>query len=278
MSTSKAGIGMGLAGLLFACQSTQSAVPPPPGAPERQAQVSDRGARDMPATASLPLTKASAAGMDTAQLARALLGESFSMPLTGHELNKSTFADGPLGSVYLFPAGRTVGADLCRRDALVVRLVPVEGLTAETSRRDAPVRKESVGEKLQIALAPGCTLPKGGRFAWVQDATWEQAAAALRHLAALQRKARGTGELGATLRCTDEWNGDRCAGGPKAVLARLPLHQVFIVQEKGEAGRRAWEFAVMPQEPGQPFWDVELEDKAGGLPELRMHWGAPAPF
>jgi hypothetical protein len=245
-------------------------------APDAAQERGARPASDLIAPA--PLTRAQAERMDTAALAQALLGKKAAAGFVGHGLNDSIFPGGPLPSVHLFPRPRPVGLDLCRRDSLAVRLVPVEGDGAGTSRRDAPVKKESVGEKPQIALAPGCALPEGGRFAWVQSAGWEQAAAALRHLAALQRKARGTGRPGATLRCTDAWNGERCVGGPEAALARLPLHRVSIVQVKGEAGKSVWEFAVTPQDPGQPFWDVELEDKAGGMPELRMHWGAPAPF
>jgi hypothetical protein len=254
-----------LAGLVTSCASADGAAHRP---------ATGLAGEAAPATF---ITRATAARMATAQLARTLLDGGAAAPMVGHELRGSAFPEGPLGGVAFFPPARPSGSELCRRDTLLVSLAPVEGESAGTSRRDAPVRKQSVRQTPQIALAPGCRLRRGGHFAWVQNSSWEEAAAALQRLAALQREARKGGGAGVALRCSSELDAGRCAGGAQAVLAQLPLHRMFIVQPRDEAKRAAWTFTVMPAGPGQPFWAVELADGGAGGADLHMRWELPAP-
>jgi hypothetical protein len=228
------------------------------------------------------LTRASAARMATAELAELLFGPGAATQMTHHELADPIFPGGPLRGIRFFAHPQPLGKDLCRRDNFYVSLGSPSIRSAQNTREDLPVTKEQVMESLQIAFAPGCRLKPDGFFAHVQDAASVEAATALRRLTAIQQRAKSAEPLPLELRCTSELAENPCGAGARAVLARLPLHQIFIIQSldrDGDETTKGWKFSVMPEGPGnKPFWKVVLDDTSGRQPTIRMAWDIPAPF
>lgn len=228
------------------------------------------------------LTRASAARMTTAELAELLFGPGAAVQMTHHEVADPIFPGGPLRGIRFFAHPRPLGRDFCRRDNFYVSLRPPSSRSTQNGREELAVIKEQVSEGFQIALAPDCRLKSDGFFAHVQNAVSVEGATALRRLAAIQQWAKTTGPLPVELRCTSELAENLCGRNSRAVLAGLPLHQIFIIESlygDGDDTTTGWEFSVMPEGPGEkPFWNVVLKEGSGQPTEVRMNWRIPAPF
>jgi hypothetical protein len=217
--------------------------------------------------------------MTTAQLARQLLGPGAAVQMTHHELAEPVFSGGPLRGIRFFARPQPLGKDLCWRDNFYVSLKAPPSRAAQASGADLPVTKEQVSKSFQIALAPRCRLKPAGYFAHAQEVSAQEAATALRRLAAIQQAAKSTRPLLVALRCTSELSTNPCGKNPRTVLASLPLHQIFVIDPLKNDGNSGWAFSVMPEGPGdKPFWEIVLEEGRSRRPELRMNWRIPAPF
>lgn len=73
------------------------------------------------------------------------------------------------------------------------------------------------------------------------------------------------------IRCRSELQGFRCPRNAEAVLAELPLSQIYWIGRDYET--RDLIFGATDGEPGDPMWDIRLTDNRLDL--LRR---IPAPF
>ncbi len=222
------------------------------------------------------LTRASVARMRTPELARRLLPSPLATQMVSHEVGEPIFAGGPLRSIRFFARPAPLGDDLCRRESVYVALQVVGGSNAENSRQDVPVQFEgAMPAKTQIAIAPGCRLEAGGFFAWVQpERAFDSATRAFRRLLSFRERAQSVASFPVSVTCTSETQEKVCNGSTRALLARLPLHQTYLIEPRG-AG---WKFAVMPNGPGQHYWEVILAQNGATGQKVALTWRVPAPF
>ena len=218
------------------------------------------------------LTHALASRMTTAQLARLLLPDQPADRFVSHEVRKSSPHGEPLGTINFFHRPVPIGADLCRRDVTNAYFQPYG---AWEPGKDSPVRFTRSGSAVQMAVAPRCRLKEGGYFGWVQpEGVDELAPQALRRLVALQAIVKAGRQLPIKVVCQSEDDAKACDKTASALIAALPLDRIFIIQPD----QSGWAFSVMPDGPGQLYWNVTIHPEGIVGEQVVMRWGRPAPF
>lgn len=173
------------------------------------------------------------------------------------------FRDSPFPgnySIRFYSRVEPFGDGLCRRHGYYIGM-------SDDHPRGAPVPQE------ELAIAQDCALVPADGFAHVQPAAaLDAAATTLRWLKDRQR--RGGAER---ILCRhSQFAPNPCARGAAHTLKALPLDRIFVV-DRGQAPG-AWNIAVMPEGPGQLFYDVTLERGDRSEPVITIEWKAPAPF
>ncbi|MEM9965575.1 MAG: hypothetical protein AAGC58_09530 [Asticcacaulis sp.] len=176
----------------------------------------------------------------------------------------------PPSHVRLYARGESATSRVCRRTSYRVSLRSVAGLTPAQYGEQIVLEVGHISSSVQIGLSQGevCTDLPSERFAYVQGRTLTEAIEALEWLASLQVLDALPEQVTVTCMNTSSLNAS-CPNEPFAVLKSLPLEKTYIIDEKG--------FAVMPQGPGQLYWDVRLEAD-GQKRRITLEWGSPAPF
>lgn len=234
--------------------------------------VSQKLPASQPSRPTPELTHALASRMTTSQLARLLLPDQPADRFVSHEVGKLGPHGEPLGVINFFHRAVPIGADLCRRDVTNALFQP-DGVWEPG--RDSPVKFTRASSKVQMAVAPRCRLKAGGYFGWVQpEGVDELAPQALRRLVALQAAARAGRQLPNKVTCESEADAKVCAQPSQTLVANLPLDRIYIIQPD----RSGWAFSVMPNGPGQLYWDVRIPPKGIADEPIVMRWGRPAPF
>lgn len=164
-------------------------------------------------------------------------------------------------AVDFFGAAERFGDGLCHRKAYYVSY-------SDMGKRTAPTI-----EKAQLALADDCAAIASAQFAWVQPTdALNDAAVALRWLADKQRHSDAVG-----VSCLPfPYKPDPCANGANAALRALPLNRIYIVDRGFRPGE--WALSLMPDGPGQLYYDVRLSRDRNGAAAVTIQWTAPAPF
>ena len=207
--------------------------------------------------AAVQLTYDAASHMTTAQLARLLLPDQPRGRFLSHRLDRFFSPGFPPSAVEFFGRPGPVGAAFCRGDGIY-----------------ASVTDGSASPTAYVAAAPKCRMRAGAFFARVQPETaFVGAQAALKRLLALHAAAkRGDARMNVT--CNTETSTNPCDRPARAVLANLPLHQIYIIEPRGDG----WEFDVMPTGPGQLYWRVLLPSEKAQDQTVSLSWRAPVPF
>lgn len=225
------------------------------------------------------LTRATAQKATTADLAKHLLSPGQAVRISSHELIEPHVSGQPLRAVKFFGEPEPFGKDLCVRDTFFVELDPVVGSNAEIESVDVPVRRKRVTERKQIALAPACRMQPNSLFASVQyHASFEDAVYALRRIAEFQRAAKA-GEAIPVVICSANTAGNDCRD-PRTDLSRLPLDRIFAIQRYPPTvtGYPSLDLLVMPDGPGRPYWEVQIEEQSGKSVAVELNWTMPPPF
>lgn len=215
-----------------------------------------------------PIPLSAARSMPTAELAARVLPPEIAARVVAHETGEN-WGGGSYG-VRFYAAPEAVGGTICRRRTFYA-------VSSDFNVRGAEARRAFPGVK--IALAKDCAKVPLAGFASVQPETLEEGAVkALDWLAATQQRARREGKLPVPVRCRSEQAADPCTAGALAVFSRLPLDKTYIIDKAKDAGGTArWQFAVMPDGPGQLFYQTTLTGSPK-KPEIELVWDAPAPF
>jgi hypothetical protein len=216
------------------------------------------------------ITHASASSMTTQELARLFFPDQPSGTFVSHEVPGPGIHGEPLMAINFFHSSVPIGADVCTRDVTVALFQP-DGRWEPG--RDSPVKFTRADSKVQMAIAPHCRLSSGGYFGWVQPKdVAELVPEALRQLARLHAVARAGGPL-PEVKCLSD-DPTVCAQPSRALLANLTLDRIYSI----EPARFGWRFAIMPNGPGQLFWDVRIPPEDAPDDPITMRWGMPAPF
>ena len=198
-----------------------------------------------------------------AESTQALAARTFAVVPAGivsHEVRVDPSSKQPYAVDFLGVADR-FGDGLCRRKVYYVSATQIGSHSAPTI------------EKAQLALADDCAAIASAQFAWVQPTdALNDAAIALRWLAAKQRRGDAVG-----VTCLPfPYKPDPCTNGAGAVLRALPLDRIYIVDKGYQPGE--WALSVMPNGPGQLYYDVRLSRDRNGAAAVTIQWAAPAPF
>ena len=200
----------------------------------------------------------------TRELAQELLPPEWTADAVSHVVGRGILQGGPPFSVRFEGRPAKTVDGFCLRNSYHV----------SNFRTTAPGEfKPSTKVKgIQIRLG-GCS----GIFAHVNPrAAVLGAKSALRWLEWAQSEAQSERPLPVEIRCTDETSGARCAGGPRAVLASLPIGNSFIVSDPSY-DPHVWKIAITETKPGDLLWDVTV-DATPGTSSIHMTWKVPAPF
>ena len=164
-------------------------------------------------------------------------------------------------SIDFYTAAEPFGDGLCHRHVYSVGGAEVGGGAAPKI------------EHAQLALAPDCATVSTTGFASVQPAdAIDDAAIMVRWLA--DRQTRRDPVAVTCLRSAYKPN--PCAKDPIATLWALPLDRIYIINKGAQPGE--WAFAIMPNGPGQLFYDVRVSKNWRGAEAVTIAWEAPAPF
>lgn len=201
----------------------------------------------------------------TAKLASELLTLEMANDAVSHVVARGIFVGGPPLSVRFEGRPAQTSDGFCSRKTYYVSIMQ------KSEDGEGEPQKPVVGSKLRLGncdglfahVNPGPNLDDAKKvFAWLG---WAQ------HLA------QGPSQLPFAVTCKSETEQDRCAIGARAALAALPLGKTTAVTRNFYRVPHRWEVAVTESEPGQLYWDVEI-DATPGAASIDLGWSIPAPF
>gem|GEM_PF-3996879 len=225
------------------------------------------------------LTYRSIRPMTTPALAERLLGAGRPSQVTTHELVEMSLIPGTLTGVRFFEEPQPVATRLCRREATFVSLVPVPSVAPGAAGADMPVRPGRADALVELALAPGCRLSEGARFATVlPSAAASDAGRVLAALGELRDRARRSGLTQAEAACVSKVPASPCSNGANAVLASMPIERASSIARIGGEDSNSWSVIIRPGGEGQAYWDIRVSD-ASTAPTAQLMWLLPpSPF
>lgn len=171
--------------------------------------------------------------------------------------------------LFLYSRPVPLGSSFCVQQRQFLGLVSAQAdQEIRGLRNDEPLRVLWGWKETTLARAPGCRLAPGQTFAGVQDR--DVAMRALDDLAAAQEAARSPQRTVALqLTCDDavEYDPDRCRGGGREALARLPLKGACRI-DAIDGDPEVIEVTLCT---GGPLWVLRLRAR-GRVPALSMLW------
>ena len=206
--------------------------------------------------------------MTTRQLAARLLPPKLANTVVAHKAQPLMGADGPLFAATFFGRPRASLDGFCER-----RWYP------------AHVNSESpLAQGIAVRLG-ACPAAGDAEFAHLNPETQAaEAKAALRWLADASEQAKGSGPLPFQVECVAQAEPERCAGGGRTALAKLPAVNVFLADgaftcQPGEIRLAVRQVPLPPGIVASAIWSVRLVRAAKHQrPRVQMTWAMPAPF
>lgn len=222
------------------------------------------------ASAPLPADPAAINAVSTPALAARLLPRSLASQVVSHRADYVRSGSGQSGrewGIQFFTAAQPSAPGVCHRQSYRVNSDARGQL--RTNRRYQVISND------QIALADQCNGLADSRFAYVQAGVpLRSAQTALLQLQAFQQLAQRGSRTGFSIRCTS-YDQSHCDGGSVQQFSALPLDRIFLIEPaRGGGGRMdGWSFAVMPNGPGQDYFDVRMSRPGMSIqPMVHLRW------
>lgn len=205
------------------------------------------------------------------QVAARLLPQDMAADVVDSRIGNSfVFAHDPPANLRLFARPEAVTSLVCRRVYHFVSFETAAGSDHQQLSDETILHVKRISPSVLVGLSKGeaCADLPVERFAHVQRGRTEaEAIELLEWFSELQSRERAP--EGVTVTCHTTLMQHMCSGEPFRIFAGLPLEKTYIIDRDG--------LTVMPQGPGQLYWDVRLETD-GEKRRITLEWGSPAPF
>lgn len=211
--------------------------------------------------------------MPTAVIARRFLGGERAADAERAEVQSDLLAEPE--HVFLYHRVRPMGPDICVRPVHHVRLNRTMAAATREERDRVPLAVEGIDEGVMITVAPACRFTPRHSFAHINDpVTVDEAAEALRTVAAARRAAAGRRALSIRLTCRQQDEDDhgglrwrRCRGGARPALATLEVGRPWRVERNFETDNLS---VALHSDSDLTYWEVELSGSGTGRARLAM--------